>query len=112
MAGEPLDRVLLGCERLRRLPQQRWQMPPIAPLGTRLPHQVPETTGAVLEVQVRLLLGLLMDEDAAARGVATFAPDVSCFALPDVLAALARSVAQRDPESRALAVTAATMRAW
>lgn len=53
-----------------------------------------------------------MAEDAAARGVSAFAPTVPVFALADVLSALAKSVAQRDPSSVALAAAAEAAAAW
>lgn len=111
-AGAPLPVVVAAAQRLRRLPEARWRQAPRLPLGSRAPHVVPSQTGASVEAQIRGVIAALMAEDASARGVAAFPPAVPVYGLPDVLIALARSVAQRDPESPALAAAAAASAGW
>lgn len=82
------------------------------PLGARAPQQVPAPSGSSLEQLVGGLVVALMLEDAAARKVEAFAPDVPVFALADVLAALAKSVAERAPASAALTAAAGAVAAW
>lgn len=111
-ADDALTRVLVGCERLRRLPESRWRQPPMPPLGARAPQQLPDRSGQTCEEQVCAVIAALMIEDATARGVDPFVPDVPVFALADVLAALAKSVAERDPASKALAAAAEAAANW
>lgn len=111
-ADDALVVILRGCERLRRLPESRWRKPPRPPLGSRAPHPVPALSGPTCEHRVLAVAEALMAEDAAARGVSAFAPTVPVFALADVLSALAKSVAQRDPSSVALAAAAEAAAAW
>ena len=56
----------------------------------------------------------LMADDAAVRGVPAFTPRVTALALPDVLAALARSVDARGDEAGQvqLRALAAQLRDW
>ena len=96
-------RLLAVCERLRRLPESRWQRPPVAPLGARAPGDAHEVSGPTLEALVRDAIVRLMDADARARGVRPIAVEVGAFALPDVVAALARSItAGGDPAALAV----------
>ena len=102
------------CERLRRLPEPRWQQPPREPLGSLAPDARATPGEATLEDLVRAAITRLMAADARARAVQPIAVDVGVFALPDVLAALARSI--RDgANAEALAVledVTRAARAW
>jgi hypothetical protein len=113
-AVDALAVVLRGCERLRRLPESRWQRPPTPPLGSRAPNEVPVVSGPSVESRVRAVAAELMADDAGARGVAAFEPRVPVFALADVVAALARSVAARDltAENAVLASAAGSAAEW
>ena len=82
------------------------------PLGARSPHEVPALPGPTCEERVAAIIVALMLEDATARQVEPFVPDVTVFALPDVLAALAKSVAARDADSDALRAAAAAAAEW
>ena len=84
------------------------------PLGSRAPHDAPARSGPNLDVRVRAAAAALMADDATARGVDAFEPAVPHFALPDVLAALARSVASRDltAENATLASVADSAAEW
>lgn len=112
--AQPLVGVLDACERLRRLPAARWQQPPRPPLGSMPPGSPPPGPGATLQEQVLGAIDALMADDAAARGVTAFTPQVTALALPDVLAALARSVHARGDEAgqEHLRVLAAQLRDW
>jgi hypothetical protein len=113
-ADSALEIILSGCERLRWLPESRWLRPPLAPLGTRAIEVLPHATGPSLEVRAQEVASLLMTADADARGVAYFVPDVSVFALPDVVAALAKSLAElhTDVANSVLAAAAAAASEW
>lgn len=75
---------------------------------------MPTLAGVSVESRARVVAAELMADDAAARGVAAFAPNVPVFALADVVAALARSVAARDltGENAALVSAAASAAEW
>ena len=90
---EQLSEIREACARLRRLPESLWKQSPREPLGARAPHVVPATTGPDVETQVRKLIDELMQFDSERRGVSAYAVAVGAFALPDVLEALAKSVA-------------------
>ena len=90
---EQLSDIREACARLRRLPESLWTQSPRAPLGARAPHEVPDATGPDVETQVRGLINELMLFDADRRGVSAYAVTVGAFARPDVLEALAKSVA-------------------
>lgn len=114
MGAAAFDEIVAACERLRRLPASRWQLPPMAPLGSRPPDAAMDATGPSLEVRVRGSIAALMDDDADARGVPCFEPTVGALALPDVLLALALSVAVRgDADGQdVLAGVADTVKRW
>ena len=61
-------------------------------MGARAPGDAHDVNGPTLEAIVRNAIARLMDADARARGVQPIAVDVGAFALPDVVAALARSI--------------------
>lgn len=99
---QPLASILDACERLRRLPSARWSQPPRPPLGSVPPNAV-AAAGVSLEDRLAAYVGELMTDDAGVRGVSVFVPDVSVLSLPDLVAALAKSVAERnDAEGNAL----------
>lgn len=101
--------VAESCAALRRLPEARWQQPPRAPLGARLPHERPDTGGPTLEARVRGLVQRCLAFDAAARGVAAFTPTVTAFALPDVLQTVAHALAGAPGSEALLAELAAQL---
>ena len=91
-----------ACARLRRLPEPQWGQPPRLPLGARSPHVAPESGGDTVEQQVRAWIVALLNADAATRGVANFTPAVHALALPDVLEAASKSLAQQHPDAAEL----------
>ena len=102
-----------ACERLRRLPEARWQQPPLPPLSERA-TVAPTKQGPTLERLVRDAIARLMHADAKAREVQPFTPDVTVFGLADVLEALAASaLASEDVDAvRAVEVVARESREW
>lgn len=82
-----------ACAQLRRLPEPQWAQAPRAPLGARSPHVAPETGGTTVEALAREWTSILMKADAELRGVNPFDVRVHHFALPDVIEALAKSLA-------------------
>lgn len=113
-AATALDAIAAACVRLRRLPAPRWQRPPMPPMGSRMPGAEVDGSGPSLEQQVRAAIAMLMQDDAAARDVPAFTPMMSALGLPDVLQALALSVALRDDAAGAavLARVAEAARQW
>ena len=107
-----LDDIRRACERLRRYPESRWLQRPRPPLGARPLQGVVQGDGDRLESQVQQGIDLLMRADADVRGVHAFTPDVSVFALPDVLEALARSLAGFDETHPMLRTVALDARDW
>ena len=110
---QPLAGILESCERLRRLPAARWAQPARPPLGAMAAAE-PLPDGAPLQELMARCLVELMTNDATARHVDAFVPEVSVLALPDVVAALARSVSARgDAEGQTLLTDIAhRMRDW
>ena len=108
-----LEELSRACERLRRLPEARWQQPPLPPLGAR-PVDAPVRPGPALEDLVRDAIARVMHADAKARGVQVIPTDVHAFALPDVLEALSRSaVASGDGDAaRVVAAVTRETRDW
>ena len=82
-----------ACAQLRRLPEPQWAQAPRAPLGARAPHVAPEVGGKTVEALAREWASFLMHTDAELRGVVSFPVTTNPFALPDVIEALAKSVA-------------------
>lgn len=82
------------------------------PWGTRAPQQLPDRSGQTCEEQVCAVIAALMIEDATARGVEPFVPDVPVFALADVLAALAKSASEHDASSKSLEAAADAAARW
>ena len=72
-------------------------------MGARPPGDVLDADAPSLEVLVRAAIERLMAADAATRGVHPIPVEVGVFALPDVLAALARSITDGG-DAAALAV--------
>ncbi len=83
-------------------------------MGSRPPGAPDASDGPTLEQRVRDAIERLMAADAAARGVRPIPVDVGVFALPDVLAALTRSISEgADPAALAvLAEVTAEARHW
>ena len=90
---QQLSDIREACAKLRRLPESQWAQPPRLPLGSREPHVVPDANGPSMETLIRDCIQQLMIFDANRRTVTPFAVGVGNFALPDVLEALAKSVA-------------------
>ena len=90
---QQLSDIREACAKLRRLPESQWAQVPRLPLGARQPHVVPDANGPTMEALVRNCISQLMVLDADRRAVPSFAVGVGAFALPDVLEALAKSVA-------------------
>ena len=110
---QSLLEIRRACERLRRLPEARWQQPPLPPLGARTPA-APTKQGPTLEQIVRDAIARIMHADAKARGVQVFTPDVPVFGLADVLEALAVSALESgDPDAaRAVESVRRESREW
>ena len=72
-------------------------------MGSRPPGAAVVADGPDLEHHVRAAIDRLMAADAAARGVRPIPVEVGVFSLPDVLAALARSITA-GADATALAV--------
>ena len=107
-----LDEIRRACERLRGYPEARWLQPPRPPLGARAPLSAARLGGDALQHCVRREIHLLMQADAEARGVQMFTANVSVFALPDVLEALARSLAGVEDSHDLLRTVATNAREW
>lgn len=78
---------------MRRLPESHWAQSPRLPLGARAPHENPDSSGPTTEQLVRGWISVLQDFDAGRRSLNVFAIGTHAMALPDVLEALAKSVA-------------------
>ena len=111
--SSPIDEIRRACERLRRLPEGRWQQPPMPALGARS-ADAGAKQGPTLERLVRDAVARLMHADAKARGAQAFTPDVTVFGLADVLEALAVSAHESGDEdaARAVAGVARETREW
>lgn len=90
---DDLTRIREACAQLRRLPEPQWSQAPRLPLGARSPHVSVPIDGKTVEAWASEWASTLMATDAELRGAQRFTITAQRLALPDVIEALAKSLA-------------------